>query len=211
MDPSGRRQSKDKFKDSPKSKRFVDGFKTANIDGLKVLPNPIFRPRLAIFGIPVEKSESDLVSDLMENPVIAPQLINNSGGLKLVKLIRKEDNELLLTADKVNLSSSPGSDGMPPLLIVKLVKHFRTFFLSIFNKCLTTGHFPSTWKLGDVVLVPKRIGEDLIASHCPITMLPGLGKILERLILARLSWMADRMCKAPPNQLSLVDLLQPHF
>ncbi|UYV81255.1 hypothetical protein LAZ67_20000502 [Cordylochernes scorpioides] len=48
------------------------------------------KPRLAIFGIPVEKSESDLVSDLMENPVIAPQLINNSGGLKLVKLIRKE-------------------------------------------------------------------------------------------------------------------------
>ncbi|UYV71213.1 hypothetical protein LAZ67_8002209, partial [Cordylochernes scorpioides] len=110
------------------------------------------------------------------------------------------DNELLLTADKVNLSSSPGSDGMPPLLIVKLVKHFRTFFLSIFNKCLTTGHFPSTWKLGDVVLVPKRSGEDFLASHRPITMLPGLGKILERLILARLSWMADRMCKAPPNQ-----------
>ncbi|UYV64479.1 hypothetical protein LAZ67_3000891 [Cordylochernes scorpioides] len=72
------------------SKRFVDEFKTANIDRLKVLPNPTFRPRLAIFGIPVEKSESDLVSDLMENPVIAPQLINNSGGLKLVKLIRKE-------------------------------------------------------------------------------------------------------------------------
>ncbi|UYV63823.1 hypothetical protein LAZ67_2005756, partial [Cordylochernes scorpioides] len=110
------------------------------------------------------------------------------------------DNELLLTADKVNLSSSPGSDGMPPLLIVKLVKHFRTFFLSIFNMCLTTGHFPSTWKLGDVVLVPKRSGEDFLASHRPITMLPGLGKILERLILARLSWMADRMCKAPPNQ-----------
>ncbi|UYV67881.1 hypothetical protein LAZ67_5002375 [Cordylochernes scorpioides] len=78
------------FPNSAESKRFVDGFKTANIDGLKVLPNPTFRPRLAIFGIPVEKSESDLVSDLMENPVIAPQLINNSGGLKLVKLIRKE-------------------------------------------------------------------------------------------------------------------------
>ncbi|UYV84760.1 hypothetical protein LAZ67_X003367 [Cordylochernes scorpioides] len=71
------------------------------------------------------------------------------------------DNELLLTEDKVHLSSSPGSDGMQPLLIVKLVKHFRTFFLSNFNKCLTTGHFPSTWKLGDVVLAPKRRGGGL--------------------------------------------------
>ncbi|UYV75550.1 VPS41 [Cordylochernes scorpioides] len=109
------------------------------------------------------------------------------------------DNELLLTADKVCLFSSPGIDGMLPVLIVKLVEHFRTVFLNIFNKCLTTGHFLSLWKLGDIVLIPKRSGEDFLASRCPITMLSGLGNIHENLVLARLSWMADRMCKAPPN------------
>ncbi|UYV67090.1 hypothetical protein LAZ67_4003866, partial [Cordylochernes scorpioides] len=56
------------------------------------------------------------------------------------------------------------------------------------------------WKFGDVILIPKKGGEDFLASHRPITMLPSLGKILERLILVRLSWRAERMCRAQPNQ-----------
>ncbi|UYV76942.1 hypothetical protein LAZ67_14002510 [Cordylochernes scorpioides] len=93
-----------------------------------------------------------------------------------------------------------GRSTSDPFGLFKLIKKFRPFFLKIFNRCLETGHFPAPWKLGDVILIPKKGGEDFLASHRPITMLPGLGKILERLILTRLSWRAERMCKAQPNQ-----------
>ncbi|UYV82602.1 hypothetical protein LAZ67_22000090 [Cordylochernes scorpioides] len=328
------------FANPSEKQRFVDNVKSANIGGLKVQTNPTFKPRLAIFGIPGEKTEEQLVADINSHPAVVP-LLKSGENVKMVKLIKKEganstaiievnslshktytdgkkctraakcshcagahlseacenkaalkchrhaksaewrricslcevnpwggvykfikgstkrkplssllvgedltdsprdtlehvlkhyfgrvppditvehvnlhkavqstsendppfsETELLLAADKVSLTSAPGSDGMPPLVIVKLIKKFPTFFLKIFNKCFETGHFPTPWKLGDVILIPKKGGEDFLASHRPITMLPGLGKILERLILARLSWRAERMCKAQPNQ-----------
>ncbi|UYV78043.1 hypothetical protein LAZ67_15003299 [Cordylochernes scorpioides] len=77
------------FTNPSEKKRFVDNVKTANIGGLKVQTNPTFKPRLAIFGIPGEKTEEQLVADIRCHPAVE-KLLKSADDIRMVKLIRKE-------------------------------------------------------------------------------------------------------------------------
>lgn len=68
---------------------------------------------------------------------------------------------------------------MPQKCIVLLTK--------IFNACLFLGYFPSCWKLAKVIGLKKSGKDETIPSNYrPISLLPSLGKLLERLIRDRL-------------------------
>jgi hypothetical protein len=58
---------------------------------------------------------------------------------------------------------------------------------ALFNGILRSGHFPSTWKLGRVILFPKP-GKDPSRpeNYRPITLLSNISKIFERLLLRHL-------------------------
>ncbi|UYV80201.1 hypothetical protein LAZ67_18001995 [Cordylochernes scorpioides] len=57
-----------------------------------------------------------------------------------------------------------------------------------FNSCFSAGHFPSLWKTGRLILLPKRsTSTDLIQKSRPIILLPILGKLLESLMAFRLT------------------------
>lgn len=74
-------------------------------------------------------------------------------------------------------SNSVGPDGVPGYFYRKFV-HVLVYPLTVlFNRCLQAGCFPSSWKLANVLPLSKPNGE-----HRPISILPFLSKILERLI-----------------------------
>ena len=52
----------------------------------------------------------------------------------------------------------------------------------IFKSCLETGQFPSDWKKANVVPVFKKGDKQLLKSYRPISLLPIIGKIFERLL-----------------------------
>ncbi|KAJ2939362.1 hypothetical protein O0L34_g13456 [Tuta absoluta] len=58
----------------------------------------------------------------------------------------------------------------------------------LFNGIMRTGHFPRLWKTGLVITLPKP-GKDTTKpeSYRPITLLPTLSKVLERLLLGHLA------------------------
>ncbi|RAL62877.1 hypothetical protein DID88_004718 [Monilinia fructigena] len=52
-------------------------------------------------------------------------------------------------------STSPGADRVTVRLLKACWQHIRAFIRDFFQKCLELSHFPSEWKLAEVVMLPK--------------------------------------------------------
>jgi hypothetical protein len=62
----------------------------------------------------------------------------------------------------------------------------------IYNTILQTEYFPCQWKVGHIIMIvkPGKKPNDII-SYCPISLLPTLSKILEKIFLKRLTPIID--------------------
>ena len=52
----------------------------------------------------------------------------------------------------------------------------------IFDSAIRTGHFPDSWKKGNIVPVHKKESKNLVKNYRPISLLPIFGKIFEKVI-----------------------------
>lgn len=82
---------------------------------------------------------------------------------------------------------APGCDGVPNMALRQLPRRGVVALARLFNGILRTCHFPDLWKTGKVIVLPKP-GKDrrFPASYRPITLLPTIAKLFERLLLRRL-------------------------
>jgi hypothetical protein len=73
--------------------------------------------------------------------------------------------------------------------------------LNIFNLSFRTADIPPTWKSSQIVPIPKP-GKDpaSVAAYRPISLLSCVGKLMERLVVARLSWFLERNNSFLPHQ-----------
>lgn len=82
---------------------------------------------------------------------------------------------------------SPGLDGIPTEILRLTAVHCPGILLDVFNRCLTLGEFPARWKRQRLVLLLKGNKPlDEPSSFRPLCLLDTAGKLLERLLLARL-------------------------
>lgn len=83
---------------------------------------------------------------------------------------------------------APGPDGLLKYVWLRVPDILLHQILEIFNRCLTEGNFPKSWKIAKLVLIPKpnnKPGE--LTKYRPICLLNEIGKIFERVIIARLN------------------------
>lgn len=91
-------------------------------------------------------------------------------------------------------NKAPGYDNMDPTIVEYLCKKFPELIKAIFNKCLSLGHFPVMWKKGLVLFFRKRNKSERSArGYRPITLLPVLAKILERILNQRIMVALERV------------------
>lgn len=66
----------------------------------------------------------------------------------------------------------------------KMPFRFIAAWTRLFNGILRTGRYPKNWKLGRVIMLPKA-GKNILlpASYRPITLLPNISKVFEKLLL----------------------------
>lgn len=96
-------------------------------------------------------------------------------------------NEIVAAAHSLPNRKAPGPDGiMNELIKVAASCHPRRFQKAL-NRCWIEGCFPTSWKNGKLVLVPN-LGKPLVSPSAfrPICLLNGCGKLLEKLLIARL-------------------------
>lgn len=82
---------------------------------------------------------------------------------------------------------TPGSDLITNEVVKEIPEVGLLFLTRIFNRILTTAHFPIQWKLSRVILVPKP-GKppNNVTSYRPISLLTTFSKLVEQLLLKRL-------------------------
>lgn len=95
-------------------------------------------------------------------------------------------DDLLNKLEVLDESKGPGPDGIPPFFIKRCSKSLVSPLLSIFNASLTSGVFPTHWKVAKVVPVFKNGDNTAVKNYRPISILSCFGKILESIVCSRI-------------------------
>lgn len=89
---------------------------------------------------------------------------------------------------------APGPDNISNILIKNVPQKCIVLLTKIFNACILLNYFPVVWKTAKVIAISKP-GKDTseATSYRPISLLPCLGKLFEKLIYIRLSSVTESM------------------
>ena len=83
-------------------------------------------------------------------------------------------------------NKTPGYDNINVNVVKKIYEEWKTLLMHIFNLSLSTGIFPDKIKIAKVSPIFKTDKKDLLTNYQPISVLPCLSKILERIMYDRL-------------------------
>ena len=96
------------------------------------------------------------------------------------------NRELKHAADTIKNNKAPGFDRVDGRTVKNLTKNFRSLIISILNKCFLFSYFPSIWKKAVIIFFRKQNKDPLNSkSYRPISLLPTMGKLFEKLIRNR--------------------------
>ena len=97
-------------------------------------------------------------------------------------------------------SNSTGSDGINAKQL-KLILHAALPAIThVINFSLTTGRFPDTWKLALIHPIAKTDCPTSINHYRPISILPTLSKILEKIVVRQMHDFLSKTCQLNPFQ-----------
>lgn len=112
---------------------------------------------------------------------------SNPDRLFSFKNISLED--VLLSINRVK-SDSTGPDNISPRFLKLILADIAPFILHTFNFILTTGTFPSQWKLAKIIPTPK-VSNPSINDFRPISILPFLSKAFESILFNQITSFVD--------------------
>ncbi|GBN95814.1 Retrovirus-related Pol polyprotein from type-1 retrotransposable element R1 [Araneus ventricosus] len=101
----------------------------------------------------------------------------------------------------LNKTKAPGFDGIDNIILQQIHRASPELLFVLFNKCLQLGLFPTGFKIGVIVLFYKEgKQQDDPKSYRPISLLPALGKLLEKIITQRLNYHLKSTNQQDPKQ-----------
>lgn len=93
---------------------------------------------------------------------------------------------------------APGLDGKRSDVVKNVFRAAPALLTALYDKCLQEGCFPCEWKKGQVLAFLKSPSRDRMepGSYRPITLLPVIAKVLEKVVVRRL----HRIVEPSPTQ-----------
>lgn len=125
----------------------------------------------------ITQEEENVITSFLESPY------QMSTPIKSIKIAEVEH----IIQYQLNLKKAPGYDLITGKIIRELPHEGLKMITMLFNAIIRLGYFPTQWKVAQIILVPKP-GKpaEIITSYRPISLLPIVSKIFERLLLKRL-------------------------
>ena len=107
----------------------------------------------------------------------------NSGaeGVDLFEFTSVSNEDIKLAIDLIKTNAC-GHDELSAAFIKKLAPFIIPYLTHIINNCITKCIFPKAWKIGVVKPIPKVSNPAGVDEFRPISILPCLSKILERIM-----------------------------
>ena len=86
-------------------------------------------------------------------------------------------------------------------MIKELPQCAKNIFLKILNRMLSIGYFPKLWKISKIIMIEKPGKDPTIASsYRPISLLPTLSKVFEKLLIKKLQCIIEERNIIPQHQ-----------
>ncbi|GBM90145.1 RNA-directed DNA polymerase from mobile element jockey [Araneus ventricosus] len=95
--------------------------------------------------------------------------------------------EIYEIIEKLNIQNASGPDKIPVKALKLITPNVLTFMIKLFNKCLLFLHFPTAWKITNIIVLRKP-GKDpkFPQNYRPSSRLSSLGKIFEKILQKRI-------------------------
>jgi len=102
-------------------------------------------------------------------------------------------NEMDQALKGLRKSAAPGINGVTVLLLSLVFSIIKLPLMNLFNLCLKKGIFPWAWKKAKVSVIRKPGKSNYMdpGSFRPISVLDSMGKLFEKVILRRLTWLCE--------------------
>ena len=97
------------------------------------------------------------------------------------------DYEIINVVQLLNSTKSSGHDSISVHLLKQIIFNMVTPLTYIFNLSISTGVFPHLLKIAKVIPIYKKDDSSVLSNYRPISLLPSISKILEKIIYKRLS------------------------
>ena len=167
-----------------------------------------FLPNTEKVSVPALKHQGQLFSDNEEkaqilNDFFASQSSLNDTDSELPDMpMRNPDNVLdprPFTSDEVATilvslqgTKAPGPDQINNRVLSQISKEISPTLCDLYNSCIASDVFPSTWKEANVTAVFKKGDSSLSTNYRPISLLNVLGKVFEKLLYKQIfNYLAD--------------------
>ena len=119
-------------------------------------------------------------------------------GFDLLPITQEKTLKLLR---RVKTDTATGPDDVPAFIIHKLAHVLAPTITEFFNKSIASSSFPAAWKMANVCAVYKKKGaKDEVDNYRPISVLPVLGRLLEKAVSSQLQCYCDAEAIIPPQQ-----------
>lgn len=155
-------------------KKLWGNLRTFGVTTEKIAPAEGFTPSAfnkyfgSVFSKPTRKNPS-------------PQPVNNpdtSRNFNFKTVSAAEINSIISSIS----TNAAGEDEIPISFIKKLCPFLIPFLTYIINNCITASYFPKLWKIAIVTPIPKIPNPPAVNDFRPISILPCLSKVLERIL-----------------------------
>ncbi|GBM64272.1 hypothetical protein AVEN_47229-1 [Araneus ventricosus] len=122
-------------------------------------------------------------------PKIEPRSAQTQSRQTLLEEEKFSQQEIDDILKNIPNSKAPGYDGIDNIIVKVIFNSFPSLLLYFFNKCLELKCFPDPLKIGLVILFHKT-GKDEhnIMPYTYLSLLPTLGKLLEKLLRQRFNF-----------------------
>ena len=103
-----------------------------------------------------------------------------------IYLFPTNETEIKKTVSRLKSKKSSGYDGISNILLKSIIDEIYVPLTVIFNKSFKEGIFPDKMKIAEVIPLYKLKGQkDILNNYRPVSLLPVISKILEKLVHKR--------------------------
>lgn len=103
--------------------------------------------------------------------------------------------------EEIDIKKAPGFDLITGKVLQELSPKCLKLITCIFNAVFRINYFPATWKIAQIIMIPKPgKNPQEVTSYRPISLLPILSKVFEKIYVKRLKAIIDKREIIPEHQ-----------